>query len=523
MATVSSSSSGLLAFSLRDFATILFRHKKKIAAFSLSMIAMGIAVLLFAPRKYRSEARLFLQVGRESVRLDPTATTGAMIGLQQSGRDYEITSAIEVLKSRDIIQKTVERLTPAVVLGQAGDGAAAPNHVAKIALAPLRYVVGAVKSIDPISEAEDAVITIERNLAVDAEHQSTVVVVTYDAETPALAKHVLDTLVDVYREEHLRLHRTSGSKDFFETQRRKLQTSVDAAVAEIRKAKDEMQIGSIDSRRATLENRLASIQLARVDVDQQLNATQAEMNQLEDQIAAMPEWLPSSKSVGPNTGADALRSQLYTLQVQLLNLEAKYSSDHPLVQSTRSQVDEASRMLNEEQGERSTTTDAVNPNRQLLMLKFAQTEGTNAGLVARKKQIDEQATQVMTELQALNGYESRLESLGRAKGIAEANLMRYEQNFEQARIDEELDRQRITNINVAQAPTFAEKPVSPSKLIVGGLSLMLASVGAIALGLGSEKLDTRLWSEEQLERSLGLPVVATVPDGRAFAAIPRST
>ena len=516
-------SASLASFGLRELAMILFRHKKKVLSCSLGMLALGTLVLLFAPRKYRSEAQLFLQVGRESVRLDPTATTGAMIGLQQSGRDYEITSAIEVLKSREILKKTVERLTPEVVLGQVGDGAAPPNQLAEAVLAPLRFVVGAVKDLDPISPTEDAIITLERNLAVDAEHQSTVIVVAYDAESPKLAQQVLAELIDVYREEHLRLHRTTGSKDFFAEQRRRLQATVDSAVAAIRDAKNEMGVASIDSRRGTLENRLASIQLSRVEVDQQLISSQAEIDRLEDQIASMPEWLPASKSVGPNTGADTLRSQLYTLQVQLMNLEAKYNGDHPLVQSTRSQVEEATRLLKDERNERETTIDAVNPNRRELVLKLAQIESSKAGLDARKQEIQLQSAQVMAELQQLNDYELRLDTLGRDKQIAEANLLRYEQNFEQARIDEELDRQRITNINVAQDPTFAEKPVSPSKLIVGGLSLMLASVGALALGLGAEKLDTRIWSDEQVEKTLGLPLVAVVPEGRAYAGIPRRT
>src|SRR6187549_3206069 len=144
------------SFGLRDVAHTFFRHKKKAAFFSLSIIALATLVLLFAPRSYRSEARLFLQVGRESVRLDPTATTGQMIGLQQSGRDNEVASAMEILRSRGIVEKVVDRLTPEVVLGQSGEGQAEPNPVADAALAPLRYAVGTIKGIDPISKREEA-------------------------------------------------------------------------------------------------------------------------------------------------------------------------------------------------------------------------------------------------------------------------------------------------------------------------------------------------------------------------------
>ncbi|MAT69389.1 MAG: hypothetical protein CMJ58_07655 [Planctomycetaceae bacterium] len=535
-------SSGSKSFGLRELATVLFRHKKKVLAFSLASLALGVLVLLFAPRKYRSEARLFLQVGRESVRLDPTATTGATIGLQQSGRDYEINSAMEVLKSRAVIQKTLERIGndpdlqsdapdinkgAAVVLGNlavpgGGEGRSdGSNALAKAVMTPLHSAIEAVRSIDEISDQERAIIAIERNLKAEAEYESTVISVTYDADSPQLAQYVLDALLEVFREEHTRLHSTTGSKDFFASQRDELQQRVDGTMVAIRDAKNRMGLASIESRRNTLENRVSTIQLARVSAMQELQSAQAQIDRLEDQIAAMPEWMPTTKSVGPNTGADTLRSQLYALQVNVMNLEAKYNEDHPLVQSARDQVDEAKRLLAEERDERSTTVDAVNPNRRELVLSLAQTERSRAGLEARVAEIEKQEAEVMAMLQQLNGYEAELDELERQHEIAKSNLIRYEQNFEQARIDEELDRQRITNVNVAQQPTLAQKPVSPSKLIVLGLSLMLASVGSLALGLGAEKIDTRIWSQEHVERGLDLPVVAVLPESRAYGTIPR--
>jgi capsular polysaccharide biosynthesis protein len=52
------------------------------------------------------------------------------------------------------------------------------------------------------------------------------------------------------------------------------------------------------------------------------------------------------------------------------------------------------------------------------------------------------------------------------------------------------------------------------------LSLALASVGTVALVLGCEKLDGRVRSEDQVESVLRLPVLASVPEGRAYGATP---
>ena len=51
------------------------------------------------PEIYRSDAKLMVRIGRESVTLDPTATTGQVIAVGPS-RESEINSEMEILKSR---------------------------------------------------------------------------------------------------------------------------------------------------------------------------------------------------------------------------------------------------------------------------------------------------------------------------------------------------------------------------------------------------------------------------------------
>ena len=89
----------------------------------LASIALGALIIFFFPRSYGSEAKLFLQVGRESVGLDPIATTGQTISLLQSSREDEVKSVLELMKSREVVMKVVAHLTPEVVLGESGPGA----------------------------------------------------------------------------------------------------------------------------------------------------------------------------------------------------------------------------------------------------------------------------------------------------------------------------------------------------------------------------------------------------------------
>ena len=182
---------------LRQFAEAMLRHKKKVAATSLLSLALGILALCYFPRKYRSEAKVYLQLGRESVGIDPVATTGQTISLQQSGRDDEVKSAIDVARSRRVIAEVVDRIGADAVLGKTGIGAGETNPVSQFLSGILGTAVGVVRSLDPVEPDEKAVIQIERNLEIGSERSSTVIVLTYDAKTPELAQTVLANLVDL--------------------------------------------------------------------------------------------------------------------------------------------------------------------------------------------------------------------------------------------------------------------------------------------------------------------------------------
>src|SRR6476661_8344378 len=108
----------LKAFNANGVREILAQHRKLLIRVPLVALALGTLVFLFAPRTYRSESRIFLRLGRESVGLDPTATTGQTLAVQQADRKDEVKSAIEILDSRGIIGQAVDKLGADVVLGR---------------------------------------------------------------------------------------------------------------------------------------------------------------------------------------------------------------------------------------------------------------------------------------------------------------------------------------------------------------------------------------------------------------------
>ncbi len=103
--------------SLRDVSRILFRHRRKVFGFFAFVMAAAIAYLYASPREYRSEAKLFVRLGRENVGLDATTTLGQtpQVAIPVS-REEEINSVVEVLSSRALLERVVDSLGPQAIL-----------------------------------------------------------------------------------------------------------------------------------------------------------------------------------------------------------------------------------------------------------------------------------------------------------------------------------------------------------------------------------------------------------------------
>ena len=93
---------------------------------------------------------------------------------------------------------------------------------------------------------------------------------------------------------------------------------------------------------------------------------------------------------------------------------------------------------------------------------------------------------------------------------AEENYLLYKKKQEEARISDALDRTRIANVVIAEAPTVPTVPSSSGRLSL----LMLGAVLAVVLGLAAAYLlayiSPYVQSPEDVEDTLGVPVLASL-------------
>ena len=86
----------------------LFKRKVMILGALLGSLLLAWLALIVWPKQYQSEAKLMIRVGRESVALDPSATTSQTLMLQKT-QEEEVNSALDLLRSRRIAELTVDK------------------------------------------------------------------------------------------------------------------------------------------------------------------------------------------------------------------------------------------------------------------------------------------------------------------------------------------------------------------------------------------------------------------------------
>jgi len=186
-----------------------------------------------------------------------------------------------------------------------------------------------------------------------------------------------------------------------------------------------------------------------------------------------------------------------------LEMGNKLSDDHPSMMALNAQAQEAERQLKTVETSRDQVTSDTNPVHRELTIELAQAENELAGQRAALTELADQDEQILVAFRDLNEKEKEIDDQRREISICIDNYRSYATKLEDARIDNELQTERISSVNLVQPATFQEKPSSPNKLLVLLMCFaigMFCSVGMIALSeLAKINREAELRLEDTLE------------------------
>jgi uncharacterized protein involved in exopolysaccharide biosynthesis len=477
---------------LRDLIAPLFRHKVAGLLTAVAVFTVTIVVVLRSPSEYEAEMKILVK--RE--RVDPIVSADRNV-VQQGRSDVtedELNSEVELIKSRDLLEEVALASGLYAPNGRPGGAGQSPDRAA------ISHIVRRLQA----------------NIKVAPVKRTTLIRVTYRSSDPALAARVPAELARLYLEKHQTLHRSPGAYQFFTKQVERFQAELAESERQWKEYGRQGDVVSADIEKANALQKLSDFEATLQQTRGGIADSNHRIAELEAQIAATPSRQTTQVRTSENAGlVGQLKSRTLDLEVRQADMLRKFAPTYPPVVEIGQQLAQARAALDSaEQAPLTEETTDQDPTHQWLRGELARVRTERVALMARGAAIADSVREYRTKARQLDEKGTAQQDLTRAMKSAEENYLLYRRKQEEARISDALDRTRISNVAIAEAPTVPALPSSSG----GSWILKLGAILSVLIGIGTTYLlhyiSPYFRTPEEVERSLGIPVLTSLPGAR---------
>ena len=521
-------------FSLRDILYVLFRHKWKIAIVFLLCSAATVLYVASGASSYKSEALVFIRGDRAGISVAPAGEGNSFVR-SDPGSSVQMRSEMAILMSVTVAERAVDILGVDGVIGAPTASSGKPDAKGAIPWLgrtlekPNQWIADAKLSVmsflhlaQPVLTRRDkAVYNIIGNMEVAATSGgSNVLSVTYKANSPEHAQKVLAAIIDSYLQSHIRTHKSLVSPEFYKSKADELKTKLAQKEQAFDRRKKELNITSLQTEKDLLLNQLNSLETRANETGAEISASQAGTSALRKTLTGQQTQsaLPPAAEVRADPEFVRLRDQMVQLKLQEMDLRTKYTDTYRPLVDVRNQIKQLEKMLANQAMTTATARIAgVDPVRQGLLIQFETQRALLDGLTAREARLTTDAETLRAKLRSLTMHEDELASMQRDVMVVENEYKQYMNSFQAAEISDALDRNKVGNLSVIQNAT---KPVSTVRTQKKAMALLAFGIMmGLAAGIGMafllNWLDHSVKTNDDIEKGLGLPVLAVLPNARS--------
>ena len=468
----------------RDILTALFKQKYVILMVFILIFSGVGAWVYFSETLYEAKASLILKFGREHI-------VRPEVGNMQVSRfnDESIAlSEISILTSRDLAKRVV----------------------AALGVHKIYPEIWSSPPKNPERAIEAAAGLLLLRLLPEHIKDSNVIQLSFLHTEPEMAATVLNTLIEFLKEKHLQVF-SDPKASFLTKQLQAYQEQLAQSEENLQSFKHKHDLSSplVEQQSRLLDQR------ARLDSDykttkNQLQGLEGKIASIDNQMKTILENIPVS-TVEEGGNLEKAKADLFALKRAEQKLLTKYTETSFPVLNLRKEIDLVEKFILAEQKNERTNTVASGKKAMYSQLEKerlgAMSESTT--LQASGHVIALQIDDLDKKIQRLDILNKELIVLERARAADEQNYQLYLKKVEEAKVSEEMDRLKMSNISVIQPAEVPRKPAGrPTnlKLILGAIFGVMMGVG---LGLVIEYLDGAYTRPDQAAEDLGLPVLAS--------------
>lgn len=492
--------SGEETLTLRDLVAPVFRQRRLALVIFIGIFGGAALAAFVVPQRYEAEMKILVNRDRADDVVTPNPDTRIVSAQEPSVTEQDLNSEVELLKSRDLLQKVVvtcnlqaQRNGLWQRIGAKFGSKYGPQQITQ------RQVARAVDLL-------------ESRIVAEPLKNTSLIRVTYTSPNPEVSARVLRTLATLYQEKHADVHRPTGAYQFFDHEARHYRDEL--AVREARLQDFDATKGLVDpqTQEQLLLQRMGELQTELGQNRSSIRADQERVAELKMKQRASPQRQTTVVTKSDNGELLAqLSSTLLSLELKRRDMLTKYAADYPLVTEINAQIAEAHKALALalKTPVKEVTTDRT-PEQDWIATEMTKAEADQASLKAQDVSIERELHESQAAATQIDREGAARQDLARDKKTSEDNYILYVRKREEARISDLLDQQRIVNVNIAEAamaPAFPQH-TWPWILAFGLFGASAASVGA---AYAADRLDPTFRTPDELGRYLDLKVLAAIP------------
>ena len=457
-------SSDTSTISLRDILYILFENIRSILLLTLTTTVLVTALVSFWPETYEATAKILVTGKRTNSSLSPLPASG-MNRVTSGGVSAEdINSEIEILHNYQAAEKVLamvnlkaeKKARPATLKEKFKAFAKSIYLTVSKAANNVLYSLNLKKKIP---EKEAMISKIMANLSVSRMKSSDVIEVSLRWNNPATAKKILEKLLQLYMGNHLKIRRATDAYNLLNNQIDIIEKRLKDSYRKVDDIKRKLGITSYKERESFLTSNIGQL-------ENELIKIKIEISSINGRIEGIKSKLDPSKKVSPDKNS---RNRLIHSS-QLQSLIKKYPE---------------------------------------IMLKL---DIRLSELSAKRESIEKQYQLYVNELKKLNRHQTELDRLNRQISVDQDNVRYYRKQLEEARVIDVLDKNGIVNSKIITSPRADLEPAKPRKLLLIGIAFFLSLLAGTGYAFISDFFNHTIRRKEHVQKYLGIPVFATIPD-----------
>lgn len=470
---------------IRTVFYIIRKHKWKITTLFLSTVVTVAVGSLMATPIYRASSRLLIKPGREDVYVSPTGGSPAVI--DRSGQ--KVNSEIAILKSPALARELVDHFGVNRLFDY-------PDRTLRSWPLIKGWLFKETEKGE-IPPVEKVYKFVEKDLIASASPQSNVIHVSFEWPDPVIAANVVNTLVELYLEHHVKVHTNPQTYDLLRDQAEKWEKKLRESEKDLEAFKRRHSITSLPQQRTILLGRLSEAESQKKEAENDIQETVEMIASFNAQLSSLKQHVQLRETVNKQSAT------LAALKAKLVDLE---------LQGLKEEIKRVKEMIAEEEKKKQVVVvSGKSPIRLNLEGDLLKAKTRLEALKAKVRNQQLQTVNYQKELKAFDGYEKQMKDLERQVEINETNYKLYLTKFEEARISESMDKQKIANVSIIEPAVPQLKPIKPKKkqnVMIGGF---LGLFAGICMAFLIEFINPVFRTREDVDQFLGLPVLASLP------------